>query len=77
MNPSYNSSHGSSHGGPSHIEESEIIYTNLSLIKRCLTENGKIMPARMLKNSRTAQRKLVVAVKRARFLALIPFTVGG
>lgn len=40
-----------------------------------LTEGGKIIPARLSGLSRRMQRRLALAVKRARMLALLPFVV--
>ena len=51
----------------------EIDYKDVLLLKRFLSEQGKIMPASMTNVSRKKQRALVKAIKRARFLALIPY----
>jgi small subunit ribosomal protein S18 len=57
------------------VEDIDIDYKNIKLLKRCLTENGKIIPARLTRLNCCQQRRMAMAVKRARFLALIPYTV--
>ncbi len=49
----------------------EIDYKNIKLLKRYISENGKILPSRITNVSLKKQRKLNNAVKRARSLALI------
>lgn len=51
-----------------------IDYKNIPLLKSHLMENGKIMPSRITGVSAHQQRKIVKAVKLARFLALVPYT---
>lgn len=53
---------------------SEIDYKDLETLKSYLTEVGKIVPARITGTSAFYQRQLATAVKRARFLALLPYT---
>ena len=48
-------------------------YKDVSTLSRFLTEGGKILPKRTTKVSSRFQRQLGTAVKRARFLALIPY----
>lgn len=50
-------------------------YRNLALLRRFLSERGRIMPSRISCISPKKQRKLAREVKRARFLALLPFVV--
>ena len=49
-------------------------YKQVELLKDFITENGKIIPARITGTKAHYQRQLAVAVKRARFLALLPYT---
>lgn len=51
----------------------EIDYKDLSILKGNITENGKIVPSRITGTSAKYQRQLATAIKRARFLALIPY----
>lgn len=51
-----------------------IDYKDIDLLKDFVTDNGKIIPARLTGTSARYQRQLGVAIKRARFLALLPFT---
>ena len=53
----------------------EIDYKNVKLLKRYVTETGKLIPARISSVSAKKQRKLSKEVKRARNLALLPFTM--
>ena len=52
----------------------EVDYKQVDLRKDFMTENGKIIPARITGTKAHYQRQLAVAVKRARFLALLPYT---
>lgn len=52
----------------------EIDYKQVDLLKDFITETGKIIPARITGTKSHYQRQLAVAVKRARFLALLPYT---
>jgi small subunit ribosomal protein S18 len=51
-----------------------IDYKDVELLRDYVGENGKIIPARITGTSAGYQRQLAVAVKRARFLALLPYT---
>ena len=48
-----------------------IDYKNIKLLKKYITENGKIMPSRITSVSQKKQRELSLSIKRARNLALI------
>ncbi|OGA50289.1 MAG: 30S ribosomal protein S18 [Betaproteobacteria bacterium RIFCSPLOWO2_12_FULL_62_13] len=52
----------------------EVDYKDINLLKDFINENGKIIPARITGTKSRYQRQLSVAVKRARFLALLPYT---
>lgn len=51
----------------------EIDYKDVNKLKKFITEKGKILPRRQTGNCAVHQRKLSVAVKRARYMALIPY----
>jgi small subunit ribosomal protein S18 len=52
----------------------EIDYKDIDVLKDFITENAKIMPARLTGTKAGYQRQLGTAIKRARFLALMPYT---
>ena len=52
-----------------------IDYKDVRLLSRFLSERGKIVPSRITAVSAKRQRELAVAIKRARFLALLPYVV--
>jgi small subunit ribosomal protein S18 len=52
----------------------EVDYKDVDILKDFITENAKIMPARITGTKSGYQRQLSTAIKRARFLALLPFT---
>jgi len=52
----------------------EIDYKDLALLKQYVTETGKIVPSRITGTTAKYQRQLATAVKRARLLALLPFS---
>ncbi|WP_304639621.1 30S ribosomal protein S18 [Pseudomonas sp.] len=52
----------------------EIDYKDLNTLKAYITETGKIVPSRITGTKAKYQRQLAVAIKRARYLALLPFT---
>jgi small subunit ribosomal protein S18 len=49
-------------------------YKEVEVLKDFVNENGKIIPARITGTTSGFQRQLSVAIKRARFLALLPYT---
>ena len=49
-------------------------YKEIDILKDFVNENGKIIPARITGTTSSFQRQLSVAIKRARFLALLPYT---
>lgn len=51
-----------------------IDYKDPKLLRRFVTERGKIVPSRISGTSARCQRQLAKAVKRARHLGLLPFT---
>jgi small subunit ribosomal protein S18 len=51
----------------------EIDYKDLNTLKAYVSENGKIVPSRISGTKARYQRQLAVAIKRARYLALIPY----
>ena len=51
-----------------------IDYKDIDVLKDFINENGKIMPARITGTKAHYQRQLSTAIRRARFLALLPFT---
>ena len=52
----------------------EIDFKDVELLKDFINENGRIIPARITGTKSHYQRQLSVAIKRARFLALMPYT---
>ncbi len=52
----------------------EIDYKDLEMLRQYITETGKIVPSRITGTSAKYQRQLATAVKRARYLALLPYT---
>jgi len=51
----------------------EINYKNFNILKRYTTEGGKIIPRRMSGNCAKHQRMLANEIKRARYIAFLPF----
>ena len=49
----------------------KVDYKNIKLLKRFMSENGKILPSRITNVSQKKQRELSLSIKRARNLALI------
>lgn len=52
----------------------QIDYKDLNILKGFISETGKIVPSRITGTKSHYQRQLALAVKRARFLALLPYT---
>jgi len=52
----------------------EIDYKDLNTLKANVAENGKIVPSRISGTKARYQRQLSIAIKRARFLALLPYS---
>ena len=54
----------------------EVDYKDVELLKAYITETGKIVPSRITGTKAKYQRQLSKAIKRARCLALLPYTDG-
>lgn len=52
----------------------KIDYKDVKLLQRYISERGKIIPSRISSVSASKQRELAKAIKRARFLALLPYS---
>jgi small subunit ribosomal protein S18 len=52
----------------------EIDYKDITILKNYITESGKIVPSRITGTRAKYQRQLSRAIKRARYLALLPYT---
>ena len=52
----------------------EIDYKDIATLKNYITETGKIVPSRITGTSAKYQRQLARAIKRARYLLLLPYT---
>ena len=52
----------------------EIDYKDLNTLRQYVTETGKIVPSRITGTKARYQRQLATAIKRARFLALLPYS---
>jgi small subunit ribosomal protein S18 len=55
-------------------DSKQIDYKDLEVLKEYVTETGKIVPSRITGTKAKYQRQLATAIKRARFLALLPYT---
>lgn len=53
----------------------KIDYKDIRLLQRYISERGKIVPSRITAVSQKKQRELAKAIKRARFLGLLPYVV--
>ena len=58
----------------SHKQSPKIDYKNIKLLKRYLSEKGKITPSRISMVSTKKQKELANAIKRARFLSMLSYT---
>lgn len=52
----------------------EVDYKDVTILKGYITETGKIVPSRITGTKSRYQRQLATAIKRARFLALLPYS---
>ena len=52
----------------------EVDYKDVDVLRDFVAENGKIIPARLTGTRAIYQRQVTTAIKRARFLALMPYT---
>ena len=52
----------------------EIDYKDLEVLKQYITETGQIVPSRITGTKAKSQRQRATAIKRARYLALLPYT---
>ena len=52
----------------------QIDYKDLATLRNYVTESGKIVPSRITGTKAKYQRQLATAIKRARYLALLPYT---
>ena len=52
----------------------EIEYKDIAKLKKYISERGKILPRRISGNCAKHQRQLTIAIKRARHIALLPYT---
>ena len=51
----------------------EIDYKDINLLRQYITETGKIVPSRITGTKARYQRQLATAIKRARYLSLLPY----
>jgi small subunit ribosomal protein S18 len=58
----------------SNLDSKFINYKNIDLLKRYITETGKIIPGRVSGVTSSQQRKITKAIKVARYMALLPYT---
>jgi ribosomal protein S18 len=58
----------------SNLDSKFINYKNIELLKRYITETGKIVPGRVSGVTSSQQRKITKAIKVARYMALLPYT---
>ena len=58
----------------SNLDSKFIDYKNINLLKRYITETGKIVPGRVSGVTSSQQRKITKAIKVARYMSLLPYT---
>ena len=58
----------------SNLDSKFIKYKNIDLLKKYITETGKIIPGRVSGETSSQQRKITKAIKVARYMALLPYT---
>ena len=58
----------------SNLDSKFIKYKNIDLLKKYITETGKIIPGRVSGVTSSQQRKITKAIKVARYMALLPYT---
>ncbi len=58
-----------------HPNAPKIDYKDIKLLQRFVSERGKIVPSRITAVSAKKQRELAKAIKRSRFLGLLPFVI--
>lgn len=62
---------------PIFTKPADVDYKEISRLRRCIDERGKILPRRRLGHTAQVQRLVTVAIKRARHVALLPFDLRG
>lgn len=60
---------------PVFFDNEVVDYKDVARLRRCIDERGKIVGRRKTGNSAKVQRKVTIAIKRARHMALLPFEV--
>ena len=58
----------------SNLDSKFINYKNIDLLRKYITETGKIIPGRVSGVTSSQQRKITKAIKVARYMALLPYT---
>jgi len=56
------------------VDKTPIDYKDTARLRRYISERGKILPCRMTGTCAKHQRELAIAIKRARIMALLPFS---